>query len=198
MREAKIRQIPASDVLSGLANCHGLFETVKSEIKRSERSGREFAVLIFDLNGMKQINTCYGHLTGDRALCRLANIIRRSCRVIDTAARYGDDKIAIVLPECGAEAADTVERRISERLSIDREEPLLSVSVGIAGYPRDGKTLDILFQVAVRTLCQKKERAEETASYSGFLPLVSSKHKGFVSHLKSIPGLMRESRRGPD
>jgi len=198
MREVKIRQMPASDVLIGLPNYHGLSETVKSEIKRSERNGREFAVLVFDLKEMKQINTCNGHLTGDRALCRLANIVRRSCRVIDTAARYGDDMIAIVLPECGAEAADTVERRISERLSIDREEPLLSVSVGIAAYPVDGKTLDTLFQVAVRALCQKRERAEDTVIDSGFLPLVSSKQEGFLSHLKSIPRLMRESRRWPD
>jgi diguanylate cyclase (GGDEF)-like protein len=198
MREAKLRQIPAIDELTGLANYHGLSKTVKSEIKRSKRSGREFAVLVFDLKGMEQTNTCYGHLAGDRALCRLANIFRFSCRVIDTAARYGDEKIAIVLPECGAKAADTVKRRISERLSMDREEPPLSVSVGIAAYPEDGRTPDALFQAAVRALHKKKERAEDTVTHSGFLPLVNSKQKGIFFHLRSISGLMRESRGWPD
>lgn len=194
MREAKLRQLPAIDKLTGLANYHGLSKAVQSEIKRSKRSGREFAVLVCDLKGTEQINTCYGHLAGDRALRRLANIFRSSCRFIDTAARYGDDKIAIILPECGAKAADTVERRISERLSMDREEPLLAVSVGIAAYPEDGKNLDALFQAAVRALYKKKERAEDSVTHSGFSPLVNSKQKGFLFHLRSISGLMRESR----
>ncbi len=90
---------------------------------------------------MKRINDSHGHLTGNRALCRLADIFRFSCRSIDTAARYGGDEFAIILPETGAKEADAVGRRICERLSSDREEPTLSVSVGIAVYPEDGTTI---------------------------------------------------------
>ena len=194
MRKVKLRQVPTIDKLTGLVNYHGLSRTVEREIKRSKRSGREFAVLVYDLKGMDPINTCYGHRAGDRALSRLANIFRSSCRFIDTAARYGDDKIVIILPECGAKAADSVDRRISERLSMDREEPLLAVNVGIASYPEDGKTLDALFQAAVRALYEKKEWAQDTATHSEFLPRVTSKQKGFLFHLRSISGLMRESR----
>jgi len=196
-REVRLRQIPGIDDLTVFADCHGLSETVKAEIKRSRRSGRDFAVLVFDLNGRKQTNTRHGTHARDRALCRLADILRLSCRSIDTAARYGDDKMAIILPECGAEAADAVERRICERLSMDREEPLLSVSVGIAAYPWDGKTPDALFQAAVRALHKKKERAEDALTHSGFLPFVNSEQKGILFHLRSIPGLMRELRGGP-
>jgi diguanylate cyclase (GGDEF)-like protein len=110
---------------------------------------------------MKQINDRYGHLAGNRALSRLAHIFRFSCRSIDTAARHGDDKFAVILPMSGAKAADIVERRICERLSTDREQPRLSVSVGIAVYPEDGKTLDTLLQVADRALYNMRERAEE-------------------------------------
>jgi diguanylate cyclase (GGDEF)-like protein len=196
-REVKIRQIPGIDELTGLADCHELSESVKSEIKRSKRSGRDFAVLVFDLNGRKQTNARHGPLAGDRALCRLARILRFSCRSIDTAARYGNDKMAIILPECGAEATKTIERRICEQLSMDRENPLLSVSVGIAAYPGDGNTPDALFQAADRSLHNKNERAEELVTNSGFLPFVNSEQRGLLFHLRSIPGFMRELSGGP-
>jgi diguanylate cyclase (GGDEF)-like protein len=132
----------AADSLTGLANYRTLSETLESEIKRSDRTGRAFAVLILDLNGMKQINESHGRLEGDRALCRLAELFHRSCRSIDTVARYRGDEFAIILPETGAKEADAVGRRICERLSKDREKPLLSVSVGIAVYPDDCATMD--------------------------------------------------------
>jgi diguanylate cyclase (GGDEF)-like protein len=197
-REVKLRQIPGIVELNGLADRHGLSETVKTEIKRSKRSGRDFAVLVFDLNGRKQINARHRPLADDRALRRLAHILRFSCRSIDTAARYGSDKPAIILPECGAEAVDIVERRICERLSMARQEPLFSVSVGIAAYPGDGKTPDSLFQAAVRALYKKKENAEDAVTHSGFLPSVNSEQKGILFHLRSIPALMRELRGGPN
>jgi diguanylate cyclase (GGDEF)-like protein len=150
------------DALAGRANYRGLSETVESEIKRSKRGGREFAVLVFEVNGMNQIKDCLdGHLAGNRALCRLAHIFRSSCRSIDIAARYGDDKFAVILPMSGAKAADIVERRICERLATDREKPRLTVSVGIAVYPEDGETLDALFQVADPALYKIKEWGEE-------------------------------------
>jgi diguanylate cyclase (GGDEF)-like protein/PAS domain S-box-containing protein len=154
--EDHLRRLAATDALTGLANYRKLSEELESEIKRSDRTGRAFAVLMFDLDGMKQINDRYGHLAGNRALCRLGDIFRFSCRSIDTAARYGGDEFAIVLPETGAKDAALVSKRICERLSSDREEPLLSVSVGIAVYPEDGSAIDTLFQAADRALYEVK------------------------------------------
>jgi diguanylate cyclase (GGDEF)-like protein len=159
--EAKLGQISTFNALTGLANCAGLSETVDSEIKRSNRSGRDFAVLVFEVNGMKQINDRHGHMAVNQALCRLLHIFRSSCRSIDTTARYGDDKFAVILPMSGSEAADIVGRRICERLFTDRQEPRLSVSVGIAVYPQDGKSRDALFQAADRALYKGKKRVEE-------------------------------------
>ena len=154
--EDHLRHLAATDALTSLANYRRLSEELASEIKRSDRTGRAFAVLMFDLDGMKQINDRYGHLAGNRALCRLADIFRFSCRSIDTAARYGGDEFAIVLPETGAKDAALVRKRICERLSSDCEEPPLSVSAGMAVYPADGATIDTLFQAADRALYEMK------------------------------------------
>jgi len=153
-----LRHLAATDALTGLANYRRLSEILESEIKRSDRTARAFAVLLFDLNGMKRINDSHGHLAGNRALCRLADIFRVSCRSIDTAARYGGDEFAIILPETCAKEANAVGRRICDRLSREREEPLLSVSVGIAVYPEDGTTIESLFQAADRALYKMKEQ----------------------------------------
>jgi len=156
--EDHLRLLAATDALTGLANYRQLSEELASEIKRSDRTGRPFAVLLFDLDRMKQINDRFGHLAGNRALCRLADIFRFCCRSIDTAARYGGDEFAIILPETAAKDAALVGKRICERLSGDREEPLLRVSVGMAVYPEDGATVDALFQSADRALYEMKQR----------------------------------------
>jgi diguanylate cyclase (GGDEF)-like protein/PAS domain S-box-containing protein len=156
--EDHLRHLAATDALTGLANYRRLSEILDSEIKRSERTARAFAVLLFDLNGMKRINDSHGHLAGNRALCRLAAIFRSSCRSIDTAARYGGDEFAIVLPESGPLEASAVGRRICERLSGDCEEPPLSVSVGIAVYPEDGGSIDALLQAADGALYEMKQQ----------------------------------------
>ena len=155
-----IRRLAVTDPLTGLANYRRLVDAFDSEIKRYGRTGRSFAVLLLDLDGLKTINDAHGHLVGSRALCRLANILRIHCREIDTAARYGGDEFVLVLPETDAEAARRVAERISERLRNDAEEPSISVSTGTAIYPQDGKTIDELFGVADRILYAAKDRAK--------------------------------------
>jgi diguanylate cyclase (GGDEF)-like protein/PAS domain S-box-containing protein len=155
--EDSLRHLADTDALTELANYRRFSEILKSEIDRSDRTARPFSILLFDLNGMKRINDSHGHLAGNRALCRLADIFRSSCRSIDTAARYGGDEFAIILPETSVREANAVGRRICEMLSEDLEEPLLSVSVGAAVYPEDGATLDDMFKSADRALYEMKQ-----------------------------------------
>ncbi len=159
--EDYLRRLAETDALTGLANFRRLSETLESEIKRSDRTARAFALLIFDLDGLKQINDIHGHQTGNRALCRLADIFRSSCRSIDTAARYGGDEFAIILPETGAKEAAAVGRRICERLSNDGEQPMLSASVGTAAYPEDGTSTDSLLLAADRALYRMKQKEKK-------------------------------------
>jgi two-component system cell cycle response regulator len=118
--------------------------------------------LFLDLDGLKQINDRYGHQTGSRALCRLANVLSLCCRSIDTAARYGGDEFALVLPETSAVRAALVVRRICELFADDGEEPKLSVSIGIASYPRDAETLGPLLCAADASLYLIKNQKRES------------------------------------
>jgi diguanylate cyclase (GGDEF)-like protein len=119
--------------------------------------------LLLDLDRLKTINDCYGHLTGSRALCRLANILRVHCRSVDTAARYGGDEFAIVIPEAELEQAQQVALRIREYVARDTEQPPISVSVGAAVYPRDGETKEALLGAADRALYEMKRHFYEEA-----------------------------------
>jgi diguanylate cyclase (GGDEF)-like protein len=104
--------------------------------------------MLLDVDQFKKINDKYGHLVGDRALCRVADALRSCCRSIDTAARQGGDEFALVLPETGAADAALVGERICELFAKDMEKPLLSVSVGVAAYPGDAESVGPLLYAA--------------------------------------------------
>jgi diguanylate cyclase (GGDEF)-like protein len=156
--EEQLRHQAFSDSLTGLANHRRLFEVLQAEICRSQRTEREFSLLLLDLDGLKQINDRFGHLAGDRALCRMAQTLTDCRRSIDTAARQGGDEFALVLPETGAAAATLVARRICDLLARDSEEPPLTVSAGVASYPKDANSIGTLLYAADRALYAVKER----------------------------------------
>jgi len=160
----QVRQLAVSDSLTGLANYRWLVQVLHAEIQRSQRSGRPFAILLLDLDHLKLINDRYGHLVGSRALCRLGRVLRVNCRAMDTAARYGGDEFVLVLPEAGAAAAERVGRRIRERLAADGEEPMVSVSVGAAVFPKDGADIEELLGAADRALYGMKRGHREVRS----------------------------------
>jgi len=156
--EDQLRHQALSDSLTGLGNHRRLFEVLHAEICRTKRTGREFSLLLLDLDGLKWINDRFGHQVGSRALCRLAEIVRDCCRSVDTAARHGGDEFALLLPETGPAAAALVGQRICDLLAKDLEEPPLSVSVGVAGYPSDAETIGTLLYAADRALYAMKAK----------------------------------------
>jgi diguanylate cyclase (GGDEF)-like protein/PAS domain S-box-containing protein len=157
--EDHLREQAAQDPLTGLANYRRLIEIIDAEIKRSERTRREFCVLFLDLDGLKKINDSFGHLVGSEALCRLADVLCNSGREMDTAARFGGDEFALVLPETGAAAAKLVARRICDSLAQDGRRPELSVSIGAAIYPQDGQNIETLLRSADAALYSRKNMA---------------------------------------
>ncbi len=173
---SRTQDLATSDSLTGLANYRRLEEVLQAEIGRSGRTQRTFAILMMDLDKLKGINDRYGHLAGSRALCRVAQILRSHCRSIDVAARYGGDEFALVLPETEEPAAFRVASRIRTRLQEDPVEPRLSLSIGVAAFPRDGLSVEQLLDAADRALYAMKEqmKSEGTPSRETAKPTIKT------------------------
>ena len=156
----QVRTLAISDSLTGLANYRYLIDVLQGELERSGRTNRPFSLLLMDLDGLKKINDRHGHVIGSRALCRVASILRLNSRSIDTAARYGGDEFALVLPETNVVAAEQVVERVRICLTADRELPQLSLSIGIATFPKCGVTVQQLLEYADRALYVMKEQSK--------------------------------------
>lgn len=154
--EKALEILAVSDSLTGLANFRRLTAGLQAEIERCERTRRPFGLLLLDLDGLKKINDRFGHLVGSRAICRVAEHLRQTCRTLDTPARFGGDEFAVLLPETDEVEAGQAATRIMERLRLDTEPPPISVSLGVAMYPRDGITPENLLEAADRALYQMK------------------------------------------
>ena len=150
------RWMAVRDCLTGLGNYRTLLNTLEAEMQRSRRTGRPFSLLLMDLDGLKTVNDRHGHLVGTRALCRLGDVLRLHCRAMDTAARYGGDEFALILPEADRTAAEMVGKRVCDRLASDGQSPVITVSVGAAVFPQDGQTVEALLDAADRALYKMK------------------------------------------
>ena len=157
----QVSHLAASDPLTGLANHRRLVEVLETEIQRSRRTNRSFAVLLFDLDELKKINDRFGHLTGSRAIKRLGSALADGSRAIDTAARYGGDEFALILPESSEADAAQAASRICEQLKNDGQQPPITVSVGVAVYPDDGTTIEKLLGAADRALYRMKGKGQK-------------------------------------
>jgi len=185
--ENQLRRLAIEDPLTGIANYRHLVEVLDSEIKRSNRTGREFALLLFDLDGLKLINDRYGHLVGSEALCRVADVLCLSCRDLDTPARFGGDEFALVLPETGRESANLVARRIRDSVASDGREPKISVSVGISIYPADSGEIESLLSAADASLYKMKTQVHgEQPRHKMQKGLPNIKNTRPVSQLQSV------------
>ena len=160
----QVRHLAVSDPLTGLANYRRLLDVLEAETDRTDRNGRPFSVLLLDLDGLKKINDNFGHLVGSRAICRLADALRIHCRAVDTAARYGGDEFALVLPESQEDEARRVANRIREVLASDTEQPVLSASIGISTYCGDGERIEKLLSEADHDLYAEKARRVRRAA----------------------------------
>jgi diguanylate cyclase (GGDEF)-like protein len=144
------------DALTGLANYREFMDRLGQEVRRAERCHHGFTVLLLDLDGLKRINDLYGHLTGNRALQRLAAVMKEQCRSTDLAVRYGGDEFAVVLIDSDTGMAEQVAQRIENGLRTDQGKPSISVSIGLGIYPDDGRTAAELIEAADQQLYKHK------------------------------------------
>jgi diguanylate cyclase (GGDEF)-like protein len=160
-----IQRLAVTDPVTGLSNYRHFIDALEVEIQRTGRSGRPFALLIFDLDALKKINDQFGHQVGTHALCRTADVLRVHSRAIDTAARHGGDEFALVLPETMDQGAQEVLSRICDRVGNDGKQPAISLSAGFAICPRDGNTAETLMDAADRALYRMKEQHKRSPSF---------------------------------
>ncbi len=151
-REAAIR-LSTIDSLTDLFNRAYFFSALEREIRRGERFGRGFCLLMMDLDALKTINDRYGHFQGDVILRGVARLIRSGLRGIDVAARYGGDEFVALLPETDPSGAFVVAEKIRQTVSelpveADGDTIRASISVGVVSYPDDGLTADELMIAA--------------------------------------------------
>lgn len=160
----QVRHRAISDSLTGLANYRRFIDSLQAELERSGRTNRPFSVLLMDLDKLKEVNDRYGHETGTRAICRVAEVLRQHSRAIDTAARYGGDEFSLLLPETGEASARRVASRIKRHLENSTEEPKLTLSIGVATHPHSGTSVQHLLESADQELYAQKAGRDRKAS----------------------------------
>lgn len=112
----RLCELSLRDGLTGLANSRHFMAALEQEVSRVSRSGEIALLLLIDLDNFKSINDQYGHPAGDQALQAVADILARTMRPMDTAARYGGDEFAAILPNCRPGTGRLIAARIREQV----------------------------------------------------------------------------------
>ena len=129
---------------------------LESELERTRRHGRPLALVLCDVDDLKQINDTQGHPGGDRALCAVGRALRDSLRAGDTAFRIGGDEFAVLLPETTAEQAAIVATRIAAVAPRGSRVRCARLSCGVAAAPGDGDDAETLIARADAALYATK------------------------------------------
>jgi diguanylate cyclase (GGDEF)-like protein len=156
-----LEALAITDGLTGLYNHRHFQETMEKEIRRCEREGKTLSLLLLDLDHFKQYNDRFGHTEGDAALRRMAGQITRAIRATDFAFRYGGEEMAVLLPSCTKEQAVDVAEKIRQAVSRSERRPgvfapQITVSIGVATFPDDGRVSRGLVDAADAALYQAK------------------------------------------
>ncbi|MEA3149551.1 MAG: diguanylate cyclase [Gammaproteobacteria bacterium] len=152
-----IENLAQTDALTGLYNLRMFNEVWEREHAACERSHGAYALLMIDMDKLKDINDNFGHEGGNSAIMLVAQCLKRSIRGADTAARFGGDEFAVLLPGATAEVAEVVVKRVRHNVyktTLDLRSRMIrcSVSIGVVTYPKDGRDMRELLSIADRKM----------------------------------------------
>jgi diguanylate cyclase (GGDEF)-like protein len=166
--QSELERLSLTDALTGLYNRRHLMGTLASEVQRARRLRRSFTVLLADVDRFKQYNDTHGHLAGDAALVKVADVFRRTTRTVDCVARYGGEEFVVMLLECNMATATIVAERVRGRIAEqDLGEGRLTVSIGLAEYPEGGNTPEELIATADAAMYQAKSAGRNQVVVAG-------------------------------
>jgi diguanylate cyclase (GGDEF)-like protein len=167
-------QMAITDVLTGLYNRRYFEQVLPQEFDRACRYGQTFGLLMIDVDNFKSFNDTFGHPMGDRILATIAATIEKALRSVDFAFRYGGEEFVVILPETSLKSACKVAERIRRRVISDTRKLMRSismesvtVSVGVASYPRDEDDADMLVARADDLLYQAKAAGKNCVRFRG-------------------------------
>ncbi|MBI5902073.1 MAG: diguanylate cyclase [Deltaproteobacteria bacterium] len=162
-RDAALEALATKDGLTGLYNYRHFMETLDKEVKKSARFGRPLSLLIIDIDHFKDYNDTNGHIQGNAALKKMAEVFAGSIREVDITARYGGEEFAVILPETSLDGAVQAAERIREKVereSFPGEESQpngsLTVSIGAASFPEAATDAANLIEAADMALYKAK------------------------------------------
>jgi diguanylate cyclase (GGDEF)-like protein len=160
-KEEETRQITLHDSLTGLPNRVLFEQRLEHGLIQAKRHGWKLAILFIDIDKFKSVNDSYGHLLGDKVLIMVANRLQSSVREEDTVCRWGGDEFVCLLLNIDQEAdvtrlAEKIVDRIAEAYEFKGTVFSIRPSMGIAIYPADGETADILFKNADTAMYKAK------------------------------------------
>lgn len=159
------------DTLTSLPNRRHFQERLTLELARARRMQRHLAVMFIDLDRFKDVNDTLGHQAGDDLLVQAAQRIRAAVREIDTVARMGGDEFTILLPDLVAgDEVEPIARRVNlclfKPFTLDGQTSVqISGSIGVALFPQDGETADVLLMHADQAMYESKRLGRNQARH---------------------------------
>ncbi len=159
IRFQRLNQQAMLDDLTGVGNRAALNRALAQEIARSERREDDSALsmMVFDLDGFKELNDRMGHLVGDQGLRQFAQVLKKHLRDSDQLFRYGGDEFVAILPDTNEEAGRETAQRLHERIVEECTDPVLGTSIGLAQWERGMSSKD-LFRAADQAMYDAKQK----------------------------------------
>lgn len=151
------------DDVTGLYNQRKLYKDLFDLVRKYERSGENFALLFIDIDHFKSVNDNYGHLIGTKLLSDLGKLLRRVLRDTDLIYRYGGDEFIAIVPDASTNDARKIGDRVlssvrDQHFQVEESDEIfrISISVGIASFPRDAKDGKEVLELADRMMYRAK------------------------------------------